>query len=411
MSNQHNTTTPRRHQDRRSPNTRPSPRAFTLVELLVVIVIIAAASVLILPGVASVVRSNNYAASVNLVSTSLSNARARALSTDNTAGLLFLFDAEREVYTLQVIELSSRNASLTNRPRSSQVRQRDTYTRAFIPAIGVPAVELPQGIAVYGLSYSIAPNDPDPLTGVPILGDEIDDGTAAWYAGERVSDVSISGLPDAEEVPWIFPRNDPLLTLEDRTNYLTDPDTPDRDELWDLDDSNADAIRAVRHSMSFAIFFDRSGKVVSTDGERDVPTPNAFLELPTDPIDRTENDPELREELDQPLVFDPERGLGQDITPNPEVMIRSAQQLAVVDLRALRQGVGPVIRTNDPWLYRSETDNDDFVDIEVPGERSNGGLMIEDDEAVRAISAWIDNNAEIISFNQYTGSVIKRSSQ
>ena len=36
--------------------------------------------------------------------------------------------------------------------------------------------------------------------------------------------------------------------------------------------------------------------------------------------------------------------------------------------------------------------------------------MIEDDDAVRAISAWIDNNAEIISFNQYTGSVIKRSS-
>ena len=369
MNNKHNTTTRRRQQAHRSPNASRSPRAFTLVELLVVIVIIAAAAVLILPGVASVVRSNNYAASVNLVSTSLSNARARALSTDNTAGLLFLFDAEREVYTLQVIELASRNASLTNRPRSSQVRQRDTYTRAFIPAIGVPAVELPPGMAVYGLSYSIAPNDPDPLTGLPILGDEIDDVTAAWYAGERVSDVNISGLPDAEEVPWIFPRNDPLLTLENRTDYLTDPDTPDRDELWDVDPDGTRglrAIRAVRHSMSFAIFFDRTGKVVSTDGERDVPTPNAFLELPTNPIDRTEDDPELREELDQPLVFDPETGLGPDLTPNPEVMIRSAQQLAVVDLRALRQGVGPVIRTNQPWFYRSETDNDDFVDIEIP---------------------------------------------
>lgn len=406
--------------------TRHRRRAFTIVELLVVIVIIAAATVLILPAASNVVQSNNYAAAINIVSSTLGNARARALSNARPAGVVFLFDSETERYSLQIIELEAQNGSLSDRARPSSVTQRDTYARAFRPAPGTPLVELPSGVAVFGLSFSIAPNNVDPITGDPLIGDRIDNDTAAWYAGERLDSSSVAGLPaDQQEIPWLFPRNDPLLFLNDTDEpgsdggILQDDATPDRDELWEASIGNNDAIRAVRHAMTFAIFFDASGKVVSADNSGAISTPNAFLELPEIPVDIDTNFAD-RIELDKRSVFDPEKGLngsrtvdgasvsGNDVEPNPEVRLRSAHQLAVVDLRALRRGVGPVIRDTPVWFVRGETDNDDFVSISLPGSTDDGGPMTEDDEAVNAISAWIDNNAEILSFNQYTGAVIRR---
>jgi prepilin-type N-terminal cleavage/methylation domain-containing protein len=366
----------------------PAGPGFTLIELLIVVVIVAAAAVIVVPSVTRLIESANYSRAVNIISASLGNARSRAILTGNTTAVAFLFNVETEAYTLQVLELQEGGFVLTNRPRSSSVTERDIYARAFRPAEGIAAVRLPSGVGVYGLSFSTSPS----LGGE--LGPDIDNDTDHWYAGERLANVG-GGF----EIPWLFPRNDPLLFA--RENLFNDDDErSQRQEFWRLPAGNAGAVVAARHAQSFAIVFDENGRVVSTDVSGGLPTPNAYIEFEEGPLDLSEPVAD-REPVDSGVAFDPETGLGEDIEPNPEVLLRSAQYLAVVSFPRMREELGPIIRDTPPWLYRTERS----------GRNLPEGRMIEDDEVVIEINKWIDNNAQVLAFNPYTGVVIKKDTQ
>ena len=94
----------------------------------------------------------------------------------------------------------------------------------------------------------------------------------------------------------------------------------------------------------------------------------------------------------------------QERRPNREVLLRGAEMLAVVDLSALASGV--CIR--QAWLARTEM-NRITKEVNGPPYIIEAGLI--DDDVVRDVSRWIDRNAEIITFNRYTGNVLRRSAQ
>jgi prepilin-type N-terminal cleavage/methylation domain-containing protein len=356
--------------------------AFTLVELLVVIIIIVIGATLLIPSAARILESNSYASAVNLVSTTLANARANAIRTGLPTGVVFLFDTETQVCSLQVVELRSKQGGALTQYVSQDPRQ--TYAQVFRPAIGSAPVELPAGIAVLGLSFSTAPGDDD--------GSLIDEDTSHWYAGEVYTDSNGNDV-----IPWIFPRNDPLHFV--RNNFS-------RTQIWERDGiADRDAVGAVRHAATFMIRFSETGAVVTTSVGGGIATPNAYLELPGAPLDRdVDFDPgDPPAPVDALDRFDPETGLGEDIDPNPEVLLRSAHQLSIVELGRMTRDLG----IEDPWFLRPERS----TGLPMPGPNGpnddNWYARVNDDDVSR-ISLWIDFNAEIISFNRYTGEVLRK---
>jgi type II secretory pathway pseudopilin PulG len=380
-----------------NPNTkfgRTLGRAvgFTVTELLVVIIIIVIGATLLLPATSRIIESNNYSSAVNLVSTTLANARAQAIRSGLPTGVVFLFDTQTEVCTMQVVELRSRQGGVLTQFAASDPRH--AYAQVFRPAAGTAPVELPVGFTVAGLSFSTAPGSGD--------GSLIDRRTSHWYAGEIYQD-SFGN----EVIPWIFPRDDVYHFIERTSPPLT------REEFWDLDGiSESDATDAVRHAATFMIRFSESGSVVTTSGGGGIATPNAYLEFVDGPLDRREDfDPDSPPEpADRADRFDPETGLGVNLTgsavnfePNPEVLLRSADQLAVVDLIGMRRELG--IET--PWFVRPERAGS----LPMPGPNGptdDGWYAIADDDEASRISLWIDFNAELISFNRYTGEVLRK---
>ncbi len=355
---------------------------FTLAELLVVIVIIILGASMLLPAAKSILESNSYSSAINLVSTTLANARAQAIRTGLPTGVVFLFDTETEICTMQVVEVQSRQGGALTQFVSPDPRQ--SYAQVFRPALGSAPVELPTGIAVMGLSFSTAPGDDDSSL--------IDDDTSHWYAGEVYTDADGNDI-----IPWIFPRNDPLHFVESQYS---------REQIWELDGISSDEARdAVRHAASFMIRFSETGSVITTSVGGGIATPNAYLELPGDPIDRTvdfdpDDPPQPVDALDR---FDPEAGLGDDFDPNPEILLRSAHQLAVVELSRMGRDLG----LERPWFYRPERPGS----LPMPGPsgpNDEDWYARTDDDEVSRISLWVDFNAEIISFNRYTGEILRK---
>lgn len=357
-------------------------RAFTLVELLVVIIIIVIGASLLVPSAARILESNNYASAVNLVSTTLANARANAIRTGLPTGVVFLFDTQTQVCSMQVVELRSKQGGALTQFVAQDPRH--AYAQAFRPAIGSAPVELPAGVAVLGLSFSTAPGDAE--------GNLIDEDTSHWYAGEVYTDNNGN-----EVIPWLFPRNDPLHFV--RNNFA-------REQIWELDGiTDADAFGAVRHASTFMVRFSETGAVVTTSVGGGIASPNAYLEFPDAPLDRTvafdpDNPPEAVDALDR---FDPEAGLGADFDPNPELVLRSAHQLSIVDLGRMTRDLG----SDEPWFARPERAGT----LPMPGPNGPNDdtwyARVDDDEVSR-ISLWVDFNAELIAFNRYTGEVLRK---
>lgn len=343
----------------------PNNKAFTLLELLVVVAIIAIGATLVLPGVTRIIQSTNYTSALNTVTAALGNARAQAIRTGRPTGVVFLFDIENQITTLQVVEASGfQSGVLTDLPTSDL---RHTYCEIFTPALGSAPIRLPEGVGVLGLSFFLAP-----ATGTGSYIDS-DETTAHWYAGEQLA----AGSGDPAQIPWVFPRNDPRHFFNNDSLEL----------LWD---SNLRAATsAVRHANTFIVRFDANGAIINTSDSGGVRTANAYLEFTDAPIQLGDPD---RETQDEALVFDPETGLGDGNSPNPELVLRSAQQLAIVDLNRLREATGIAA----PWLVRSES---------ALAPRGNGD---PDNDKVRQISRWVDNNAEIFAFNRYTGEKLRR---
>lgn len=377
-------------------------RAFTLVELLVVISIIVIGTTLILPAFSKLLQSANYSAAVNAVTVTLGNARALAIQDGRDTGVAFLFDIETKVYSLVPLQIgfgSGGSATLTSFPSGPREH---VYARPFHPAQNQPPVLLPARTGVFGLALGSQIAPPNPSGTWDLNSTFIDRETAHWYAGQRFLD------PDRNTVvvtPWLYPRNDPRLYME---SSATDPAGRDviGDDPWSVLDQDGRARIAVRHANSFFVQFNAQGSIVPSSSQN---PSNAFLEYPDLPID-----------LDQPgsapydnaTTFDPELVLGtaQNPTPNPEVVLRSVDQLAVVDLAQMTDDLG----IERPWLVQSESslaytaayvNKPNWLDLRQQG---NNEPLYFNDKRMKAIGLWVDRNADVLSFNRYTGNIVRR---
>jgi len=344
-------------------------RAFTLFELLVVISIIILLAAIIVPAFGRIIESANYTGSVNTVTGALGQARALAIQNGRNTGVAFFFNLDTEVASLQVVELHGQQSGTIGYNGS-------TPAMVFRPATGTVPIELPKGTVVYGMSFAVAPYG------------ERYDGTniGEWYAGEMIDpdgslDVGAGGTPmitDDEIVPWLFPRNDPRVFID-----------PDFDDACEAPNGAA----ALQHCVTFMVQFDPSGAIVTCTESGGECLIDSYLEYPDDPIDPNSADDEP---LDDQFLFDPEVAVDENLKscfPN-EVILRSASMIAVVQTARLAEGVG----VRRPWTVWSE----DGVPI------ANNQRTVRDNEKLEDIWDWIDLNGELLSFDRYTGDVIRR---
>lgn len=370
---------------------RAARTAFTLVELMVVITIMAIAVALLVPAFGGLMRSINYSNAINTVSATLGQARALAIRDRRHTAVAFLYDTQREICSLQVLELQSLSAGSLSISANAP---------AFVyrPATGQVPVELPKGTAVYALSFQVA--DRNAI---------VDSRTPDWYAGWEEE----AGDPDSR-ASWLFPMNDPRQFLPnnppDRRFVGVDPweimagRTPEGVSV-----SVPEAGEAVRAAQTFAIQFSPEGSVVTTPRAGETYIRDAYIEYASAPVDRSNpsEDP-----YDWPDRFDPDvpepyldrpPPQEENRSPNPEVFIRSADQLAVVDMNQLAQGT-TIVR---PWYVRPRE-----TLFPQPAWLDEAGYFEEDRQGARhrLVSDWIDANAEILSFDRYSGKVIRRES-
>lgn len=366
-------------------------RGFTILEMLITISIIAIATAVILPAFNRLIESSNFSSAISTVTATLGNARALAIRNSEYTAVAFLFDTETETYTLLPLELSvAQAASMSLTAPSGNT---NNQANAYRPAQGAVPVTLPPGTGVYGLSFQTEPP-----------GETLDSGvgsgpTLEWYAGEVINDGS------RIITPWIFPRNDPRhFTPRGRNPY---------DIIrGDLSGSISDADTALRHAQSFMVQFSPQGTVVEALPGGGFPLFNAYIEYPDRPVDDVNGQFDETtgrfEPYDDPRAFDPENrrflGSDEDVDENPEVYLRAVSQLAVVSLDALRSGADIPPEIDQVWFVRPGGD----TNSDVAPKRTDLFNTYYEDDTVIAISDWIDDNAEIIGFNRYTGNVIRR---
>ena len=364
---------------RRTPN--PARAGFTLVELLVAMSIIVLVVAVVVPSFTTIVRSTNYSSAINLVSATLGKARNIAVERGRHTAVAFGFDTETERMTLTVLErLSAGGGELTSERLGGCT---DPGASPYAPTPDAPVV-LPRGFAVAGLApFSVAPCDPECA---------VDRVTSAWYQGHVLD----PGEVDQRDL-WLFPMDDPRRFVEN------DPSVGARDfgvDPWDvilgLSASSAvsegDALAAVREAQSFLIVFAPDGSVVRAANDAGASTREAYIEFSNRGFEGAF--------YDSDFLFDPENTDGRtpnDREANREVRLRSVEQLAVVDLAELASGVG----IERPWYAAPEC----AAYPRAAWLESRGYFS---DDLARAVSEWIDENAEILSFVRYTGNVVRR---
>lgn len=359
-------------------------RAFTLLELLVVVAIIILGTVLLIPAFGTIITSAKYTGAVNTVTATLGQARALAIRNGRETGVVFLFDVEREVFTMQVVELLQTGAALTERATAPSEH---TYANAFRPALNTVPIDLPVGTGVYGLSFDTAP---DPTTGAR-NGGRLDSITNHWYANE------VYQRNGNDVIPWIFPRNDPRMYVEIPKGQSPWAPGPSATNAYFVGNNNVR--RAIRQANTFFVQFSREGSIVDASTQGGITSVNAYLEFPDEPRDL--DDPE-NEPFDKPNVFDPDARPSSNArqSDNPEVILRPVARIAVVDFAKMAQVSG----IEKPWLVRPANSGEPRLAVPNQGQTRQ---RYYNDNNTTVISSFIDNNAEIISFNRYTGNAIR----
>ena len=143
---------------RAGPARGERPRgAFTLFELLVVVVIVLVLLSVMAPSVAELVKSNNFSAAVNQLAGTLEAARERAIAQNKQTAVAVLFDVETERCRLQILDERSNRGDLAEVVVDSAAQQ----ATVFSPARNSTPVLLPEGTMVFGLSQNHRPPDGD----------------------------------------------------------------------------------------------------------------------------------------------------------------------------------------------------------------------------------------------------------
>jgi len=146
--------TPRR--ENLTPALRPPaarvPRAFTLIELLTVMLILAILSALSLPAARALAKSNNRAQAANLVRAYLAQARAIAIAQHRQAGVVFF--EETPAYSLPVNP--DRTAMQLFVEDYDQARHSPNYGNTVYIAYSYTREYLPPGIKVAALNDDVS---------------------------------------------------------------------------------------------------------------------------------------------------------------------------------------------------------------------------------------------------------------
>ncbi len=385
---------------------------FTLVEMLAVISIIAIASAIMVPAFSRLVESVNFSSGVNTVTSVLGSARSLAIQQKRHTAVLFLFDTKTESMTLEILE--EYQASLDPNTGAPYF--------AFAPAFGRTPVKLPIGVGLYGLPKPPRPRcdsgeaSPDGYAGRVDCAPFDSGFIPGWYENCYAG---VGTGTSSDDLPlWIFPHNDARMFM---------PNDPPEDRYTGVDPwavltgvsgaaTEDEAKRAVRSAQTFAVVFSPEGRVVDAPVSGTQSFDLMYREYPNDPADRclSQNDTDYGSAYDWGDNFDPDQlgaggPLGASVspdcrTPNREVMFRTVEQLAIVDLKRLADALG-VAR---PWYIRPEESG-----AEQPEWQVEAGYFTADGVSAphRKASAWIDDNAEIVSFSRYSGEVLRRAAQ
>jgi len=434
--------------------------AFTLFELLVVVVIVLVLLSVMAPSVAELVKSNNFSAAVNQLSGTLEAARERAIAQNRQTAVAVLFDVETERCRLQILDERSNRGDLADVVEDTLAQD----ATVFAPARNSTPVLLPEGTMVFGLSqHHFLPDGADREEQISSIlnltamymsrlisegGSEDEQGefTPGWYVGSVIADPADTTMLVNT---WLAPRNDPRQFMDPRLDSARDIEPPLRElgqvelkQLWrvargettdvqpGLITGRADAVRYVRAAQSFMVRFSPQGTVIAFDADtRQADQAGyAYLEFPEGPIATGDAAPMDADgnpvPFDNPQRFDPESATrdrtvrtqsppppftADDAAPNPEVVLRAASRLAVVDLQDLQEATS-IAR---PWLLHTATRDAAHMapwpDVFVASDGEE--LMSDSDELDRLVvemSRWIDENAVVIDFSRFSGRVVKR---
>ncbi len=382
---------------------RGSHRAFTLIEMLVVISIIAIGLTLTLPAFLRLTESNNYASAVNAVEAAL----RKASGSGREGGVVFLYDIHAKRCKLRLVEWVTDDGLLFD-PAAFSASAGAVALRAavFRPVPGEPDIELPPGMAVYGMSFS---HDDYSRAPFPNGWPNAYPGVARWYEGEVVFEPNPpAGLPSRVwRNSWLFPRNDVQFFMENFNPNVVNGRHPT--QVGAAQPNQAPLQNPWSYAQSFFVRFSAGGEMVgsSAPGPRD-----AYLEFDDLPhsADPSVSPTSVGYVTDRPRSFDPfQYEIDTVFSPprwvyNPEVRLRGVDLLAVVDMSRMAAETG----VREPSLVRAAISG-----AQSPPLPTDKQAWVVDDPSspnghLYKINQWIDDFGEVIGFTRQTGEVVKR---
>ena len=336
------------HSEARHGQGAAAPRrgAFTLIELLVVMGIMLVLVVTTLPAFKAIQKSGRLSGATNAVTTTLNNARSQAVREGRDVAVMFRFDTRRQVCSMEMVRAE---ATVYNADR---VNGRMDAATVFVSIKGQAPIDLPRGAGVFGLGYGVSRGS-----------GSIDDYN--WFE-------DLGAIPEFRgrypRDPWIQPRTDVRIFSE----------------------ANAPTTQDVKLLDTFIVRFSPDGSVVSNAEELGSLANGGDGFLDIDAPDSPPNNPNYR-------VWNPEMQVGNfnnlnERTVHGEYQLRAVPMIAVVDLFEMGTDLG----LREPWMVLGEGYPDDRKD-------ANQNSIADQIE----INDWIDLNASPISFNRFTGELMR----
>ncbi len=343
---------------------RPTHRrvqGFTLIELMLAIGVIVALTAVTLPAFRSLKEGNRESGGVNAVSAALNMARSLAVRDGHDVAVLFMFDVQRQVCSMQLIEAAGLTYDADDKSGG--------WGKAtmFVPVPGKAPIDMPRGAAVLGYGY-----------GATRLTNAKPENPWNWYTElGQVYEKNKNQKALRGRDPWLFPRTDVRLFARD--GKLAEADIKDVEQL-----------------ESFIIRFSPEGTVVSSAEElargSSSEANDGYLELNHL---HTDNDANWQEKSHfwTPQILKVNNSKYEVIG---EMQMRSVPFIAVVDLYKL----GAEIGVRAPWLAvgKEHSLEGDHAEWDADGNDLPDHLEIDQ---------WVNDNARILTFNRYTGTIMK----